>query len=338
MQPSVILTNIKEENTVVKNDEAYVQVKSFIESPKTKIQLYFVQGNDSTIIKDTTVNLEYNHLYDFNFSLSKFYKEDKKDPVVAVKIKIDNYTNAYSGDLHTIEYEHIPYIHYTATDKIKIINQEVKIVGKKIGYIVGAGDKLPQALQQMDYEVKILNEADVTNANLKQFDAIITGVRAYNIHEWLSEKYDVLMNYIKDGGNLIVQYNTSNQIGLVKANIGPYNFDISRTRVTEENANVGFLLPDNSALNYPNKITKADFSNWIQERSTYQAEQMDSHFEALLSMHDVTEPESNGSLVIAKYGKGNFVYASLVFFRQLPAGVAGSYRLMANLIALPKNK
>ena len=186
--------------------------------------------------------------------------------------------------------------------------------------------------------VKILNEADITNSNLKQFDAIITGVRAYNVHEWLSEKYDVLMNYISNGGNMIVQYNTNNQVGSVKANIGPYNFTISRTRVTEENANVDFLLPDHPALNYPNKITKADFNNWIQERSTYQAEQMDSHFAALLGMHDVNEPQSNGSLVIAKYGKGNFVYASLVFFREMPAGVTGAYRLMANLIALPKNK
>jgi len=219
-----------------------------------------------------------------------------------------------------------------------VISDEVKTVGKKIGYIVGAGDKVPQSLQQMGYEVKFLNEADVTNSNLKQFDAIITGVRAYNVHEWLSEKYDVLMNYIKNGGNLIVQYNTNNQIGSIKADIGPYNFTISRTRVTEENANVDFLLPNHSALNYPNRITKADFDNWIQERSTYQAEQMDSHFEALLGMHDVNEPESNGSLVIAKYGKGNFVYASLVFFRQMPAGNSGAYRLMANLIALPKNK
>lgn len=338
LQPSVILTNIKNENAIIKNDEAHIQVKSFIESPKTQMQLFFVQGNDSTIIKDTTVDLEYNSVFDFNFSLDKFYKKDKADPVVAVKIKADDYTNAYSGDLHTIEYEHIPFIHYTSTDEIKVISDEVKTVGKKIGYIVGAGDKVPQSLMQMGYDVKILNEADVTNANLKQFDAVITGVRAYNVHEWLSEKYDVLMNYIKDGGNLIVQYNTNNQIGNVKANIGPYNFTISRTRVTEENANVDFLLPNHSALNYPNKITKADFDNWIQERSTYQAEQMDSHFEALLGMHDVNEPESNGSLVIAKYGKGNFVYASLVFFRQLPAGVAGAYKLMANLIALPKNK
>jgi LmbE family N-acetylglucosaminyl deacetylase len=338
LQPAVILTNIKNENAVIKNDEAHVQVKCFIESPKTQMQLFFVQGSDSTLIKDTTADLEYNRLFDFNFSLGKFYKKDEPSPVVAVKIKADDYTKGYSGDLHTIEYDHIPFIHYTSTDEIKVINDEVKTVGKKIGYITGAGDKVPQSLLQMGYDVKILNAADITSTNLKQFDAIITGVRAYNVHEWLSEKYDVLMNYISNGGNMIVQYNTNNQIGSVKANIGPYNFTISRTRVTEENANVDFLLPEHPALNYPNKIIKADFDNWIQERSTYQAEKLDSHFDALLSMHDVNEQQSNGSLVIAKYGKGNFVYASLVFFRELPAGVPGAYRLMANLIALQKNK
>ena len=154
LEPPVILTNIKQENTVIKNDEVHVQVKSFIESAKTKMQLFFVQGKDSTIIKDSTVDLEYNRLYDFNFPLNSFYKKDKSEPVVAVKIKADNYTKAYSGDLHTIEYGHIPYIHYTATDEIKVINEEVKTVGKNIGYITGAGDKLPQSLQQMGYECK----------------------------------------------------------------------------------------------------------------------------------------------------------------------------------------
>ena len=219
-----------------------------------------------------------------------------------------------------------------------MVNEEVKTIGKHIGYIAGAGDKLPQSLEQMGYDIKFLNEKDITTSNLKQFDAIITGVRAYNVHEWLNEKYWVLMNYIKDGGNLIVQYNTNNQVGSVKANIGPYNFTISRTRVTEENAAVSILSPENAAFNYPNKITAVDFNNWIQERSTYHAEQLDSNYQALLGMHDVNEKESNGALIVAKYGKGNFVYAGIVFFRQLPAGVGGAYRLMANLIALPKEK
>ena len=237
-----------------------------------------------------------------------------------------------------IHYEHIPNITWFRPAVQKVLKLDVKTVGKKIGYITGAGDKVPQALEQIGYQVVRLNESDLTAANLQQFDAIITGVRAYNVNEFLSGKYKELMAYIKNGGNLIVQYNTNSQIGPVKAKISPYPLNISRTRITDENAVVQFDLPNHPALNYPNKITAKDFEGWIQERSIYHAEQLDSNYAAPISMSDPGEKPSNGSLVIAKYGKGNFVYTGLVFFRELPAGVAGAYRLMANLIALPKNK
>jgi hypothetical protein len=189
----------------------------------------------------------------------------------------------------------------------------------------------------MGYDVRNLSQADLTDNNLKQFDAIITGIRAYNIHEYLSDKNDVLMRYVQNGGNLIVQYLKSNQVGARRIKVGPYPFVVNgQSRVTEETAPVNFLLPDHPVLNFPNKITTKDFEGWVQERSTYQAEQLDEHYQTLLSMNDTGEKESNGSLVIAKYGKGNFVYSGLVFFRQLPAGVPGAFRLMANLIALMK--
>jgi LmbE family N-acetylglucosaminyl deacetylase len=337
LQPAVILTNIKQQ-AQIKTDEVHVQIKANIDTPNVPLKLLFVQDKDSIVIKDTTVNLASNKLYDFNFSLGRYYKRKGSEPSVAVQIKLNGYSNAFTGNLHSIQYDHIPYIHYYATDKIHVINEEVRTAGKHVGYIVGAGDKLPQSLEQMGYDVKLLDEKDITTANLKQFDAIITGVRAYNVHAWLSEKYDVLMNYISNGGNLIVQYNTNNQISSVKNNIGPYNFTISRTRVTDENAVVHVLLPNHSALNYPNKITTADFQGWLQERSTYHGEKLDSNYKTPIGIGDPNEAESNGSLIIAKYGKGNFVYTGLVFFRELPAGVPGAYRLMANLIALPQNK
>jgi hypothetical protein len=190
----------------------------------------------------------------------------------------------------------------------------------------------------MGYDVKYLNEADISAGNLQQYDAIITGVRAYNIYEYLSNRNDVLNRYIENGGNLIVQYMKSNQVGSNSIKAGPYPFSVSSTRVTEENAKVNFLLPNHPAFNYPNKITEKDFEDWVQERSTYQADQSDERYEKLISMNDAGDKESNGSLAIAKYGKGNFAYVSLVLFRQLPAGVPGAYRLLANLIALPKNK
>ena len=246
--------------------------------------------------------------------------------------KLDGYTKK-------ISYDHIPVITYFPKAKANLVKLDIKIIGKKIGYIVGAGDKVPQSLEAMGYEVSILSEADLTDENLKRFDAIITGIRAYNINEYLTNKNEVLKHYVENGGNLIVQYLKSNMVGQKKIVAGPYPFTIDGgTRVTEEDAAVSFLLPEHPALNYPNKITAKDFEGWVQERSTYQAVKLDEHFEMLLAMNDKGEKQSNGSLAIAKYGKGNFVYASLVFFRELPAGVPGAYRLMANLIALSKGK
>ena len=245
----------------------------------------------------------------------------------------------YDGYTKIIAYNHIPTITYFPRAQANLVKLNIKIIGKKIGYITGAGDKVPDALKEMGYEVTNLSEKDITDENLKQYDAIITGIRAYNLYQYLSDKNDVLMRYVKNGGNMIVQYMKSNQVGDKNITVGPYPFKISSgSRVTEEDAKVNFLLPDNPALNYPNKITEKDFDGWVQERSTYQATTLDSHYETPLGMHDTDEDQTKGSLAIAKYGKGNFVYASLVFFRQLPAGVPGAYRLMANLIGLPKNK
>ncbi|MEP6846848.1 MAG: PIG-L family deacetylase [Panacibacter sp.] len=263
------------------------------------------------------------------------------DISVVVNSITDDQKNNYTQPLieeHSIIYEHIPPILYYKPLMAKAEKIDIVVKGKNIGYITGAGDKVPAALQQMGYNVTLLNEVTITEDNLKKFDAVLAGVRAYNVNDWLNSKYDILMHYIKNGGNYIVQYNTSNFISTVSDKIGPYPFTISRTRVTDEKAEVKTLQPNSSALNYPNKITAADFSNWIQERSIYQAEKPDDHFEMPFAMHDANETETNGSLIIAKYGKGNFAYTGLVFFRELPAGVPGAYRLMANLIALPKNK
>ncbi len=246
----------------------------------------------------------------------------------------ENYFNAKE-----INYDHIPSVKYFIHPSAKIVVTDLKTAGRSIGYITGAGDKVPQALEQMGYKVTLLKETNITPANLKQFDAVITGVRAYNTNEWMNNVYDVLMQYVHDGGVLLVQYNTSSNIGPVKAKIAPYPFNISRNRITDENAKVNFLLPNHPALNYPNKITEKDFEVWIQERSIYHAEKIDEHYQRIFSMKDPGENEDDGSLIIANYGKGKFIYTGLVFFRELPAGVPGAYRLFANLIApLPKAK
>ncbi|ULQ56884.1 PIG-L family deacetylase [Flavihumibacter rivuli] len=245
---------------------------------------------------------------------------------------------AYNNAMKLIQYDHIPTVHYFFPNTIKVVNEEIRVAGKKIGYIPGSGDGVGDALKQMGYTVTTLDDAALGSMDLSQFDAIITGVRAYNIKESLNNYYDKLMRYIADGGNLIVQYNTSNQIGPVKAKIGPYPFNISRTRITDEKAEVKVSNPDHPLMNFPNKIGPKDFENWIQERSIYHASGWDSHYETIFSMGDPAEKEDAGSLIMAKYGKGYFVYTGLVFFRQLPAGVPGAYRLLANIIALNQKK
>ncbi len=245
--------------------------------------------------------------------------------------------NPYLG-LHQIDYDHIPSIIYTQPAVFTSKEFDLKTEGNYVGYIPGAGDKVPEALLAMGYKVVTLKESDISAANLKQFDAIVTGVRAYNTNEWMNNVYSELMDYVKEGGVLLVQYNTSNQIGPVKAKISPYPFNISRNRITDEEAKVNFLIPDHPALNHPNKITDKDFDGWIQERSIYHAEKTDTAYKAILSMKDPGEKEQDGSLIIANYGKGRFVYTGLVFFRELPAGVPGAYRLFANLIANKRNK
>ncbi len=277
--------------------------------------------------------------YEKNISNTFIPQSKLSNSTEEIYASVKNGNEVYDSYTKTISYDHIPAITYFPKAKANLLKLDIKIVGKKIGYIVGAGDKVPQALEQMGYEVKILNESYINEETLKQFDAIITGIRAYNIYEYLTNRNDVLMQYVQNGGNLIVQYLKSNQVGEQKIKVGPYPFIVSSgSRVTQEDAAVTFLLPDNPSLNYPNKMTQKDFEGWVQERSTYQALQLDPHYLTPLSMHDTQEQESNGSLVIAKYGKGNFVYSGLVFFRELPAGVPGAYRLMANLIALPQNK
>ena len=246
--------------------------------------------------------------------------------------------NLIKSDKHEIKYDHIPAINYfdNADVALKVVN--VVTYGKRIGYIVGAGDKVPEALEQMGFEVNRLNLKEIAKNPLDKFDAIIVGVRAYNTLDWIGNYYDKLMKYVENGGNLIVQYNTSNFISNVRSKIGPYDFSISRNRVTDENAEVTFLKPEHPALNFPNKISQDDFKGWIQERSIYDAIDTTGKFEKILAMNDPGEKPDDGSLLIAKYGRGYFTYTGLVFFRELPAGVPGAYRLLANLIALNRKK
>ena len=238
----------------------------------------------------------------------------------------------------SIAYDHIPTITYFPTASTKIVPLAVQNTAKHIGYIDGAGDKIPEALVELGATVTHLTESDITSEYLKQFDAIVVGIRAYNMYSYLTEKNDIFNDFVSQGGNLVVQYLKSNQVGIKPVKVGPYKFSVnSGKRVSQEEVPVIFTLPNHIVLNNPNKITASDFENWVQERSTYQSDNFDAHFEAPLTMNDKGEAPSNGSLLIAPYGKGNMVYLSLVLFRQLPAGNPGAYKLLANIISLPRH-
>ncbi len=262
---------------------------------------------------------------------------DELEPKV-YKINISPDVGKGGNILKTVNHDHIPSLNYFKEALLTVKKVDVKIYGKKIGYIVGAGDKVPEALEQMGYDVNMLSLKELSKNDLSKFDAIITGVRAYNTNDWMNNYYDKLMKYVEQGGNLIVQYNTNNFLGGVRAKIGPYPFVINRNRITDENAVVTILKPEHPVFNFPNKINDDDFKGWIQERSIYHGTDSTGKFEKLISMNDPGENPDDGSLLVAKYGRGYFTYTGLVFFRELPAGVPGAFRLLANLIALNRKK
>lgn len=230
-----------------------------------------------------------------------------------------------------IEYDHIKIQTVLKEAGAKMVRLDVKTKGQKIGYIMGAGDEVPNALEQLGYQVVLLDEDKLKNGNLAQFDAILCGIRAYNTNKYMSNVYTSIMDYIKNGGNFIVQYNVNR--GLVTDKIGPYNFNISRDRVTEEDAKVTFVDAKHPILNYPNKLTTKDFEGWVQERGLYFADEWADEFQPILMMNDVGETSKKGSVIVAHYGKGSFIYTGISFFRELPAGVNGAFRLFANMVS-----
>ena len=234
--------------------------------------------------------------------------------------------------LTEIDYPHIDKRVVFEPAVVKLVKLDLARRGEKVGYIEGAGDMVPEALRQMGYEVDMLEKEDVLTGDLTEYQAIIAGIRAYNTRDWLPEVQESLMEYVAKGGNYIVQYNTASR-DLKFRDFGPYPFTLSRLRVTEEDAEAEFLLPDHPVLNDPNMLSAVDFDNWVQERGLYFASEWDEAYEAPLGWHDEGEPGRNGGLLIAKHGEGSFMYTGISFFRELPAGVPGAYRLLANLIS-----
>ncbi|MEM8887915.1 MAG: LmbE family protein, partial [Bacteroidota bacterium] len=252
---------------------------------------------------------------------------------LTVEANIEGEKSSYG--LQTISYNHIPTQMLFPRAEAKLVQVNIEKRGNKIAYSMGSGDEVPVSLEQIGYQVDILEEDKFTLDNIRQYDAVIAGIRVYNTNKRMPYIEERILEYVKEGGTYLAQYNTTSRRG-PGLTFGPFNLKVSRDRVSQEDAPVKILLPDHPALNFPNKITQKDFEGWIQERGLYFPNEWGEEYEALLEMNDKGESPKQGSLLVAKYGEGYIVYSGLSWFRELPAGVPGAYRLIANLISLGK--
>ena len=308
----------KEINAIITNNDD--KLKGFVELklPKNWISIpkrYEVSINNKGESKSYKFSVRSSPNESLNEISANFYSE----------MKIYNY------NLINLNYKHIAKSNILLPNKSIAFKINLKSNVKEVGYIKGAGDKIPESLKSIGISVTELDLSKLESYNLEKFPSIIMGIRAYNTNSLLKIKNNILWNYVKNGGNLIIQYNTSRRLKNNK--ITPYKISISRDRVTNEKSIVKFLNPNHKILNYPNKISLNDFDNWVQERGLYFPNEWGNEFTPVLSMNDINEDEKKGSLLVAYYGKGAFIYTGLSFFRQLPNGIPGAYKLFVNLIS-----
>ena len=336
-EPFVILpevtVNIDKPVYIFSDDESQqidVKVKSF--SDKSEGVLKPILPKDwSSDPQKIDISLSKEAEQNFTFKITP----PKDQQVETISFMIVRGDATYDKSFVKIEYDHIRNQTYLPKAEAKLVRVSVNSDASIVGYIQGAGDEVPEALRNIGVEVEELLETDLESDNLSKYDAIMLGVRALNTNERIDFYMKKLFDYVQNGGNLIIQYNTN--FRLKTDNYAPFKLELSRDRVSEEDAEVRILLPEHAALNYPNKIDSDDFTDWVQERGLYFPNKWSEEYSALLSMNDKGETAKDGSLLVARYGKGNYVYTGLSFFRELPAGVPGAYRLLANLISLGSN-
>ncbi|MGZ3946121.1 MAG: LmbE family protein, partial [Mucilaginibacter sp.] len=324
---SVYIFNSQQPQTV------QVNLKAFRNNATGSISLNVPAGWRVSPESVSFTNKSKNDEWEQDFTLTPTGSRSQTGAIEA-QITIPSDKKVYNRGILVIRYNHIPNITIFPPAQAKLLQLDLKIAGRKIGYIEGAGDLVPDALRQVGYDVHQLSENEIMNGDLSGYDAIVVGVRAYNVDSRLALEQPKLLEYVNNGGNLLVQYNNSN--GLLTKKIGPYPFNVVNERVTDENAKISILDPNNPVLNYPNKISPFDFDGWVQERGLYFTKDADPQYQKVLQMADPNEAPKDGSLITTQYGKGRFIYTSLAFFRQLPAGVPGAYRLFINMLSKPK--
>ncbi|NOG45739.1 MAG: PIG-L family deacetylase [Calditrichaeota bacterium] len=334
-KPVVILPDVSlsfNENVFVFKDKKYRQINAVVKAKRDSV---------SGLLKPEIPKGWEIEPHEFQFELTK----KNEQSTFAFKIRPGN--NAENGivklvattgdskfydEVIEINYPHIPVQTVLQQAETKLVKLAVNVPELKIAYIMGSGDEIPQALQQIGISVELLSDEDLINANYAQYDAVVCGVRAFNTREKLGLYQKRISEYVEKGGTWIVQHNT--RFGIQVAQIGPFPFvSRGRDRISEEDAEMDFLKPAHIVFNYPNKIVDSDFDGWVQERGTYLAESWQGKLSPLLAGNDHGEPAKLGSLLYAHHGKGVFIFSALSMFRQLPAGVPGAYRLFVNMIS-----
>lgn len=318
---SIIFFNDKDENNLK------VTLEGHTDNIKGSLILEVPEGWNVSPLFIPFTNLNKNEKQHFEFKLKNISSKlelSKVRPVANVLF------HRCFSEYKEINYPHIGKKQYFKDASIILSKIDFKINSQKIGYIMGAGDETPEILNKLGYELKIIEEKNISLDTLNNYKTVIIGIRAYNILTLLKENNKNLLKYVENGGKLIVQYN--NNRNLIEEKFAPYDLKINRDRVTEEDAKITFIKPEHTLLNKPNIITKKDFDNWVQERGLYYPSEWASNYETIISMNDENEKPLESAILYAKYGKGVYIYTSLSFFRQLPAGVPGAIKLFVNLI------
>lgn len=330
----MVTIQMEDKVSIFPNDEPKeIKVKMKSHSPNVSGRIR-LKGSEKWRISPETIPFSFANKYEeqeFTFEVNPPKSSDES--VLTAEAEVNG--KKMDRALVEISYPHIHRQVYFPESRVRVVKLDIKRLGKKLGYIMGAGDEVAAGLRNLGYEVIELSDEMLENAELSQFDAVITGIRAYNTRERLKHVQGRLMQYVKEGGTLIVQYNVSR--GMLIESIGPYPLTIGRDRVSMEAAPVRFLAPEHPLLNFPNTITQKDFEGWVQERGLYFATRWDEKYEPILSSHDTNETDKNGGLLYARYGKGIFIYTGYSWFRQLPAGVPGAFRLFSNLVSAGKS-
>ncbi|MDB9732382.1 PIG-L family deacetylase [Polaribacter sp.] len=327
-----VTTKLKDKVLIFSNDmpqKVVVEVRAGANNVAGTIKLEVPEGWKVSAKAKTFIIKQKGDTYKVDFLV--FPTENQSEGKLKVIVTADGKT--YNKELVEINYNHIPKQSVLLTSEAKVVRLNIKTIGTKIGYIKGAGDAIPESLRQIGYTVDLINPAEINEKNLLAYDAIVLGIRAYNVVKELKFKQKYLLAYVENGGNMIVQYNTNRRVDVA----APFELKLSRDRVADEFAEVRILEKEHSLLNYPNKITSEDFKGWVQERGLYFPGTWSKEYTPILSMNDTGETAKEGSLLLAKLGKGNYIYTGLSFFRELPAGVSGAYKLFANMLAVGKD-